>query len=554
MGLKVRTRRGILCLACLAAVVLAHGCGDGRGALPQPPADGVYRLSLTDNPDTLDPAKFTGVDAEGVARRIFNGLIKFDPNLNPKPDLAASWEISDDGLAYTFHLRQDVRFHNGRKFVSDDVRYTYERLLRKETASHRAWVVGGIAGADELRRGVADSLAGLTTPDKFTVVIRLKEPFAPFLCHLGMGNTAIVPHEEIEKTGTPFGRRPVGTGPFRFAQWGDNNLIALARNDAYFLGPAKLKGIRFRIIKEPFVAFQEYRAGNLEHCAVPETFYEKIKSGPLRAELRSVATLSTYYLGVMMTRAPLGNQPHLRRALNYAIDRTYLCEKILGGSHAPAKGIIPPGLPAYNAQLEGYAFSPERAREEIVKAGYGPDNPPPVFTLYHRSKAPTPRVAQAIQTDLKRVGIRVDLCPRDLGTVKDAVNRQKTDLFYLSWIADFPDADNFLQLFDSARHGAAGNRARYADPETDRLLARARTTTDPALRIAASRRLEQKLLADAPWVVISHKQTQLLLKPYVRNFRLTAMDVGASVNLVDFHQVRFGNGSGQRAERQTPES
>jgi len=504
-----------------------------------PPTDNVYRLSLTDNPRTLDPAHFTGVDSEGVARRIFNGLVKFDSHLNAVPDLAQNWETSNDGRVYTFHLRTGVRFHNGRELTANDVRFSYERLLRKKTASHRAWVVAAIAGATAMRSGKADTLAGLTTPDTYTVVLALKEPFAPFLSHLAMAHAAIVPREEIEKPGPRFGRRPVGTGPFRFKRWDDNNVIELTRNDDYFLGPARLSGIRFRIIKEPIVAYQEYYAGNLEHCAVPEGYYEKTVSGPRKDELRVTPTLSTYYLGIMMPRSPLGENPHLRRALNYAIDRQYLCRKILGGSHTPARGLIPPGLPSYNQHLSGYTFDPQRARQELRKAGYGARNPSPVFTLYFRSKPPTPRIAQAIQTDLKRAGIRVELHARDLGALKDAVSKGRPDLFYLSWIADFPDADNFLQLFNSARQGPAGNRVRYANPDVDALLAKVRKTADPQARILLYRKIEQQIVNDAPWVFISHKQTQLLLKPYVRNFRLTAMDVGTSVNLVDFHKVSF---------------
>jgi len=533
--------RPALHIILIALLALSPACKKQEAAPEdlQPPADNVYRLSLTDNPRTLDPAHFTGVDSEGVARRIFNGLVKFDSHLNIVPDLAQSWQISEDGRVYTFHLRKGVRFHNGRELTADDVRFSCERLLRKETASHRAWVVAAVAGAAALRSGRADSLAGLATPDKYTVVFTLEEPFAPFLSHLAMAHASIVPKEEIEKPGPPFGRRPVGTGPFRFKRWDDNNVIELTRNDDYFLGPASLSGIRFRIIKEPIVAYQEYCAGNLEHCAVPEGYYEKIVSGPRKNQLRVTPTLSTYYLGIMMSRSPLGRNAHLRRALNYAIDREYLCRKILGASHTPAKGLIPPGLPSYNRSLAGYAFDPERAKLELRKAGFGPSNPPPVFTFYFRSKPPTPRIAQAIQADLKRAGIRVELHPRDLGALKDAVNKAKPDLFYLSWIADFPDADNFLQLFNSARQGPAGNRVRYANPVVDALLAEVRKTADPQARILLYRKIEQQIVNDSPWVFISHKQTQLLLKPYVRNFHLTAMDVGASVNLVDFHKVSF---------------
>ena len=523
---------------CCAALVPAGGCGK-RHPPVAPRKAGIYRLSLTDNPDTLDPARFTGVNAEGVARRIFNGLVTFDTRLQPVPDLARSWRVSDDALTYTFHLREGVRFHSGRVLTADDVRYSFERLLWRRTASPRAWVVSAIAGAQAVREGKTDRLSGLDTPDKHTVVITLAKPFAPFLSHLAMGNAFIVPKEETTATGGPFGRRPVGTGPFWFERWDDNSAIHLTRNDAYFRGPAHLQGINFRIIKEPLVAYQEYLAGNLDHCAVPEGYLEEISRGPHANEMRTVATLSTYYLGIMMSHNPCGRNVHLRRALNYAVDRKRLCAKILGGSHAPAKGLVPPGLPAYNTDLEGYAYDPVRAREELKKAGYGPNNPAPVLTLYLRASRPTPRVAQAIQAQLKRAGVRVRLRMLDFAALREAINNQEPDLFYLGWIADFPDADNFLMLFHSRLIGGAGNRARYTDSEVDRLLDRAREEPDRERRLTLYRTSERKIVADAPWVFLSHKQTQLLVKPHVRNFALTPMDVGTSVNLVDFHRVSF---------------
>ncbi len=173
--------------------------------------------------------------------------MKLDSKLQPVPDLAESWKVSDDGLTYTFTLRKGVRFHNGREMVADDVRFSFERLLRPETASQRAWVVEPIAGAREMRDGKARSLAGLETPDAHTVVLRLKEAFSPMLMLqlLAMGNAAIVPRECFDAErggGEKFGRRPVGTGPFRFVSWRDHDAIVLARNDQYFGGPAKLAG------------------------------------------------------------------------------------------------------------------------------------------------------------------------------------------------------------------------------------------------------------------------------------------------------------------------
>ncbi len=536
--------RGVFLVVTITALCLI-GCGR-RETVSRPPADGFYRLPLTDNPVTLDPALFTDVNSEGVARRIFNNLVKLDSKLQPVPDLAESWKVSDDGLTYTFALRKGVRFHNGREMVADDVRFSFERLLRAETASQRAWVVEPIAGARELRDGKAQSLAGLETPDACTVVLRLKEAFSPALMLqlLAMGNAAIVPREEVQpRDGIPFGRRPVGTGPFRFVSWRDHDAVVLARNGQYFGGPAKLAGLRFRIIQESLVAWQEYLAGGLEHCAVPEGFLKEAQSGPQKGELRSTNTLSTQYLGIEMSHRPWGSNVHLRRALNYAVDREFLCEKILGGESAPAQGVLPPETPGCDPAPPGYSYDLERARSELREAGYGPGLEPiarlPEMTLYFNSRPPGAEVAQAVQADFQRIGIRVQLRALDLAALLEATDHQEPDLFRLIWAADFPDAESFLRIFHSSLAGSAGNRARYSNPKVDDLLDRSRRELQPEKRAALLREAEKIIVEDAPWVFLSHGRTNLLVKPYVRGLELTPMDVGTSVNQVDFHGVSF---------------
>ena len=525
---------GLLLVGAVAA------CRD-RASVPLPPSDGYYRLPLSDNPVTLDPALFTDVNSDGVARRVFNTLVKLDANLRPAPDLAESWRSSADGLTLTFRLRNGVRFHNGREMVADDVRYSLERLLRDETASHRAWLAEPIAGALELREGKTRSLAGLETPDPHTVILHLREPFGPILYYLAMGNAAIVPREEIPvRDGVPFGRRPVGTGPFRFVSWRDNEQVALARNDEYFAGPAKLAGLRFRVIKEPLVAYQEYLAGGLEHCAVPEGLLENVRSGPLKAALRSTVTLSTFFIGITMSHEPCGSNVHLRRALNYAVDRKFLCEQVLGGSHTPAKGVLPPCAPGFDPGLAGYCYDPERAKNELREAGFGAGTKePPELTLYFNSRPPGGEVAQAVQEDFRRIGVRVRLRGLDFGALLAATDNAEPDLFRLGWVADFPDADGFLYIFHSRMFGAAGNRVRYSNPRVDDLLDRSRHETDPEKRLGLLREAERLIVEDAPWVFLSHAQTNLLVKPYVRGLELTPMDVGPSVNQADFHAVSF---------------
>ena len=528
----------LLFLAALCAPLVGLASCRQRSSSLGPPADGYYRLPIASNPDTLDPARFTDAYSASVASRVFNSLLRLDAELRPAADLAERWEVSDDALTYTFHLREGVKFHNGREVTADDVRYSFERLLREQI---RAWVVEPIAGADALREGNAQALSGLEIVDPYVVRIRLREPFAPFLSQLAMPNAAIVPKEEIEKDDdTPFGRRPVGTGPFRFVRWRERDFVELERNDDYFKGPAALAGLRFRVIKEKLVEYQEYQAGNLEHCAVPEGFLEQVLAGPERDQLRSVATLSTYYLGITMTHEPAGSRPHLRRAMNYAVDRKFLCEKILGGSHVPAKGVLPPGLPGYDPDAKGYTYDPERAREELAAAGYGPDNPAPAVTLYHRPNSPVPEIAQAVQSDFTRVGIPLELRVIDFTALLAATIKGEPPLFYIAWLADFPDADNFLYvLFHSSLHGAPGNRTFYVNPEVDALLERSRREIVPEKRLQLLQQAEAKVVEDAPWVFLSHKQTQLLVRPYVRGLTLTPMDAGPEVNQADFHQVSF---------------
>jgi len=518
-----------LFLVVCAGVLTLSGCRRHE-------ADGYYRLPITDNPDTLDPARFTDAFSASVASRIFNSLVKLDIDLRPIPDLAESWDVSDDALTYTFHLRKGARFHNGREFVAEDVRYSYERLLRTQV---RAWVVEPIAGAAALRAGAVDTLAGLEVMDPHTIRIRLSAPFAPFISQIAMPNAAIVPREEVEKdSDVPFGRRPVGTGPFMLTRWRDHDFVELKRNEDYYQGPATLPGIRFRIIKEKLVQYQEYAAGNLEHCAVPEGYLERVMKGPEKDELRTTATLSTFYIGITMTQQPCGWNLHLRRAMNYAVDREFLCQKILGGSHRPAKGILPPGLPGYDPDAAGYAYDPERAQQELAAAGYGKDHPLPELTLYHRPNSPYPAIAQAIQNDFKRAGIPLKLRMIDFTALKAATVTGEPQLFYLSWLADFPDADNFLYVvFHSSMHGASGNRVFYKNPEVDSLLDQSRCATVPDQRLGLLKQAEKRIVSDAPWVFVSHKQTQLLVKPYVRQFELCPMDVGSEVNQVDFHKV-----------------
>jgi len=524
-------------------VCLFSGCGP---RVAGPPQDNIYRLPLSVNPPTLDPAHFTDLAAEGVASRIFSSLVKYDSDLNIAPDLAETWEVSEDGKTYTFRLRQGVKFHSGRVVTADDVKYSFERLLNPETGSKRPWVVKQISGAGDMLAGEAKQVSGLVVVDTHTVKLTVDEPFAPLLSQLAMTNASIVPKEVVEAQGRRFGRHPIGTGPFKFDSWVDNSHLLLTRFDDYFEGPAKLAGIKFRIVKEELLRYEEYRAGNFEHCGVPIGQLAGISESNLGAELRTVPNLSTAYIGLNLTKKPLGENLKLRQALNWAVNRQFLCEKLLQGSRLSAKGVLPPGIPGYNSELSGYGYDPNRAQELLKEAGFPDGRGLRELSLYYTARQQSANVAQRFQSDVKKIGVSVRLKSLDWGAFLEAVDKREPDMFLLSWIADYPDPDNFLYiLFHSSQHGSLGNRVIYSNPAVDRLLEAERSERDVAARLQLCQQAEQAIVEAAPWVFLSHGRNNLLVKPYVENLRLSSMDVGTEILGVDFHRVRCSLATGK---------
>ena len=274
--------RIILVSLCSWCLVLAVGCkdtnqpdeGQDKRTVAVPKYGGTYRIAFWQESLTFDPAFLTDVYATSIAQQIFDGLVQFDANLNVVPSIAKSWEASRDGLVWTFHLRQGVKFHHGREVHADDFVYTFTRILDPRTASPRAWLFERVEGAAKFRAGEAERVEGLQALDAYTLQITLSQPYAPFITLLGMAQAQVVPREEVQRLGAEFGRRPIGTGPFRFVNWVAGEEIALEANEAYYDGRPFLDRLHYRIIKNYQDILAEFAKGALEEVDLTLTSQE----------------------------------------------------------------------------------------------------------------------------------------------------------------------------------------------------------------------------------------------------------------------------------------
>jgi oligopeptide transport system substrate-binding protein len=529
-----RPSRRFIALSLLVVVTLAiSACseqnetkqpraGSWQGT-PTPAIGGTYRRPLRNDPSSLDPVELVDVHGVAVANQIFDGLVAFDAHLNVVPALAQSWFASRDGLAWTFHLRKGVQFHNGREMSAEDVVYSLSRLLNPTVGSRSSQLLDKVKGAAEFRAGTTKVLEGIKAVDRYTVEVSLSEPFVPFISILGMPHTSVVPREEVERLGSDFGTAPVGTGPFRFVGWVRGQEIVLETNEHYFGGRPALDRVRFVIFPggTQGAMLKAFEQGELEESPLtPDRRKEFLEAAAYKVIRKPILNLVLY--GFNLER-PLFQKREVRQAFNYAIDKIRLNQEVYGGLYVVARGIVPPGMPGYNPEVQGYNYDPARAKSLLAGARHpGGKNLTPM-TLSSAMKSDEVRAeSQIIQRDLAVLDVQVDVQESDdWPTFRAALERGDVQLFRYSWYADYPDPDNFLYpLFHSA---GQRNYYRYHNPAVDKLLDDARRDTDDLRRVKLYREAEQLILQDAPAVMLLHYTYESVFQPYVEGIVVSAL-------------------------------
>jgi ABC-type transport system substrate-binding protein len=495
----------------LALIFVLPACADqGKGA--------SLNYYFTYDPRSLDPALSTDVPTGEVVSLLFDNLTQFDADAQLQPGLARAWEADATGRTYTFHLRRDAAFQDGRPIKAADVRASMLRALAPGISGGRSWPLYPIRGARAYADGKSKSVEGIAIPDDSTVILRLEEPLNLFPKLLAMPVAAIVP------TPTPadFDQRPVGSGPWKFVSWSHDDAILLARNERYWGGSPKSDTLRIRIVPEPLTQAAEYEAGHLSVVEVPlgETKrWEDIHA----KELQRRPALKDLYVAINTTRGPL-KDVRVRRALNHAVDVPTLLTTVYAGRGVRAAGSLPPGIAGFDSTRAPYTYDPTEAKRLLAVAGY-PNGFP--VKLWRTQRAELARLAQSIQQSLAEVGIRAEIVERDASSARAAVRKGEADLFLTDWWADYPDPENFnYPLFHSRNKGPGGNYAFLSDPPLDSMIVRARITTDEAEKLRLAREIDARVFELAPWIFLWFPVDVWAAQPDIEGWRVPLVFTG----------------------------
>lgn len=476
---------------------------------------GSIVITYKDDVATLDPA--IGYDWQNwsMIKSLFDGLMDYIPGTTTlRPGLASSYEISEGGTVFTFHLRAGVKFHNGREMTADDVKYSLDRVTNPVTQSPGAGFFGSIKGYDAMADGSATSLAGVEVIDPLTVRISLARPDATFLHVMALNFASVVPKEAVDAAGADFGKLPVGTGAFKLAEWTIGQRLVFARNTDYWrAGEPYLDQITFEVGQEPIVALLRLQNGEIDvpGDGIPPAKFTEVMADPAQAaRVVEGGQLHTGYITLNVKMPPFDNAA-VRQAVNMAINKDRIVQ-IINGRAVPATQPLPPSMPGYTQGYAGYSFDPEGAKKMLADAGF-----PSGFEteLYVMNTDPNPRIAQAIQQDLSNVGINAALKSLAQASVIAAGGEpDQAPMIWsggMAWIADFPDPSNFYGPILGCAGAVQGgwNWSWYCNPALDDEAAKADSITDPAKvdeRMAMWSDIYMKVMADAPWVPVFNEQ------------------------------------------------
>jgi peptide/nickel transport system substrate-binding protein len=484
----------------------------------------IFKYNESAGINTLDPVFAKDQAAIWATNQLFNGLVQLDNDLNVKPSIAKRWSVSNNALIYTFNLRNDVLFHNGRKVIAKDFEYSFFRLLNKDLAAPGAWVLSNV-----------ESFSALNDT---TFSVELKTPFPAFLSLLSMQYCSVVPKEAIENGN--FDKHPIGTGPFKFQIWKDGVKLVFRKNPNYFEKEGEeqlpfLDAVAITFIKDKQAAFLQFIQGELDFISGIDASYKDeilTNTGQLQEKyknkviLQTQPYLNTEYLGFLMDNKPLPLD--VRKAINFGFDRVKMLKYLRNNIGTPAvNGFVPKGLPSFDSTLIGFNYSPKKAKKLLANS---------TFDLKQEILLSTTTsyldLCEYIQNSLQEIGLNSRIEVNPPSTHRQMVATSKLSFFRGSWIADYPDAENYLSLFYSINFCPNGpNYTHFKNLEFDKLYEKALSETVVSKRHSLYREMDSLLIQYSPVVPLYYDRVLRFTQKNISGFESNAM------NLLDLKRV-----------------
>ncbi|WP_037570967.1 ABC transporter substrate-binding protein [Spirochaeta cellobiosiphila] len=480
---------------------------------------GVLVFARSGDSVGLDPARETDGESFYATGNIFDTLVEFKPGTTEvQPALAKSWDISDDGLTFTFHLVEGAMFHDGTPVNAKAVKFSFDRQFVKSNPYYKLgpWKYWGYMDMDSI---VSEVIA----KDDTTVIFKLKKVEAPFLANLAMDFAAIVSPTALEKYGTDFASNPVGSGPFKFVSWQKDDNIILERNESYWRRPAYLDRLVLKVIPDATARYLALQKGEVDVVDFPSVEdLADIESNP-DIKLISQAGMNVGYLALNNEKKPFDNVK-VRQAINFAINKKEIIAGVYGEAGTAAKNPLPPNMWSYNDDITPYEYSPEKAKKLLAEAGY-PDGfsttlwAMPVARPYNPNGR---KVAEIMQAQLAKVGIQVEIVSYEWGTYLDKTDQGEHDMALMGWTGDNGDPDNFLWVLLSAPAAVkpAGNIAFWKNDEFTSVIKQAKETFDIEKRTELYKEAQVIFHNQAPWVPLAHSVVYAPVKKSVMDYVL----------------------------------
>lgn len=509
--LRQSTLLGVL-LSALVAALLATSCQPSREQ---------EVLNLWDaGPLTLDPAISSELTSHAYVMQIFSGLVCFDDELKPAPDIAKNWQRSQDGKTYTFFLNKEVRFHNGKEITAQDFKYSWERACTPKTGSQTAATyLGDIIGVNDMLEGKTTEIRGIEIINDYTIKVTIDAPKAYFLSKLAYPTAFVVDKANVE-SGTEWWRKPNGTGPFKLKQWKQDELLSLEPNELFYRSPPKINRVVFHLLAG--VPMAMYETGEIDVAPVHQHYIDRAtdESGPFYKELSMFPELSLFYIGFNTQKPPFDNVD-IRKAFCHAVNKERVIKLTLKEMVIEADGILPPNIPGYNKNLQGLDYDIATAERLITSSKYGSaaDLPPITLTTSGWGGNIPEYLGAIIQDWHQNLGVEVTVRQLEPEVFPYHLKEEVDEMFISGWIADYPDPQNFLDLLFHT--GAEYNTGNYTNPDLDTLLDQASVEPDETARLALYQKAEQILVNEAPCLPLWFGQNYVLVKPYVKNYKLT---------------------------------